>query len=55
MTARVHSGRVQEHPRRREANIIPGDNLLTEKPASSPIRAHRDHDYNEIKRIFDQY
>jgi L-asparaginase len=30
-TARTHGGRVQDTPRRREANIVPGDNLVPEK------------------------
>jgi L-asparaginase len=56
MTARVHGGRVQDTPRRREANIVPADNLLPEKARILlQLALTKTTDYNELKRIFDEY
>lgn len=56
MTARVRSGRVQDTPRRREANIVPGDNLVPEKARILlQLALTKTTDLTEVKRIFDEY
>lgn len=56
MTARVHSGRVQDTIRRREAKIVPGDDLMPEKARILlQLTLTKTTDLAEVKRIFDQY
>lgn len=56
MTARVHGGRVQDTPRRREAKIVPGDDLMPEKARILlQLALTKTTDLGEIKRIFDEY
>lgn len=56
MTARVHGGRVQETIRRKEAKIVPGDNLMPEKARILlQLALTKTTDLAEIKRIFDEY
>jgi len=56
MTARTQGGRVQDTPRRREANIVPGDNLLPEKARILlQLALTKTTQLPEIKRIFDEY
>jgi L-asparaginase type II len=56
MTARVRSGRVQDTPRRREAMIVPGDNLLPEKARILlELALTKTTDLAEITRIFNEY
>jgi len=56
MTARTQGGRVQDTPRRREAKMVPGDNLLPEKARILlQLALTRTTDLAEIKRIFDEY
>lgn len=55
-TARTQGGRVQDTPRRREANIVPGDNLVPEKARILlQLALTKTSDLAEIKRIFDEY
>jgi L-asparaginase/Glu-tRNA(Gln) amidotransferase subunit D len=55
-TARTHGGRVQDTPRRKEANIIPGDNLVPEKAKILlQLALTRTRDLAEITRIFNEY
>jgi L-asparaginase len=55
-TARTHGGRVQDTPRRREAKIIPGDNLKPEKARILlQLALTKTSDLNEITRIFNEY
>jgi L-asparaginase len=55
-TARTHGGRVQDTPRRREAKIVPGDNLLPEKARILlQLALTKTTDLAEVKRIFDEY
>lgn len=55
-TARTNGGRVQDTIRRREANIVPGDNLVPEKARILlQLALTRTTDLTEIKRIFDEY
>lgn len=55
-TARTQGGRVQDTPRRREANIVPGDNLVPEKARILlQLALTQTNELAEIKRIFDQY
>lgn len=55
-TARTQGGRVQDTPRRREANIVPGDNLVPEKARILlQLALTKTADLAEIKRIFDEY
>jgi L-asparaginase len=55
-TARTRAGRVQDTPRRREAKIVPGDNLPPEKARILLMLAlTKTTDLAEIQRIFDQY
>lgn len=56
MTARTQGGRVQDTPRRREAGIVPGDNLLPEKARILlQLALTRSKDRAEIERIFQEY
>jgi L-asparaginase type II len=56
MTTRTRGGRVQDTPRRREANIVPGDNLQPEKARILlELALTKTTDVAEIKRIFDEY
>jgi L-asparaginase len=55
-TARTHGGRVQDTPRRREANIIPGDNLLPEKAKLLlQLALTKTSELKEITRVFNEY
>jgi L-asparaginase len=55
-TARTQGGRVQDTPRRREANIIPGDNLPAEKARLLlQLALTKTTDIAEITRIFNEY
>ncbi|WP_340648331.1 asparaginase [Pseudoxanthomonas winnipegensis] len=55
-TARTRGGRVQDTPRRREADIVPGDNLTPEKARILlQLALSKTRDTAEIKRIFDEY
>lgn len=55
-TARTHGGRVQDTPRRREARIVPGDNLVPEKARILlQLALTRGTDLAEITRIFNEY
>ncbi len=55
-TARTHGGRVQDTLRRREAKIVPGDNLPPEKARLLlQIALTKTTDLTDIQRIFDQY
>jgi L-asparaginase len=56
VTARTFGGRVQDTPRRREANIIPGDNLPPEKARLLlQLALTKTTDLGEITRVFDEY
>ncbi|BET66719.1 asparaginase AnsZ [Opitutales bacterium ASA1] len=56
MTARTHGGRVQDTPRRREAKIVPGDNLLPEKARILlQLALTKTTDVAEVTRIFAEY
>lgn len=56
MTARTRAGRVQDTPRRKEAQIIPGDNLLPEKARILlQLALTKTTDIAEITRIFNEY
>ncbi len=56
MTTRTRSGRVQDTPRRKEALIVPGDNLLPEKARILlQLALTKTTDLKEITRIFDEY
>ena len=55
-TARTHGGRVQETPRRSEANIVPGDNLPPEKAKLLlQLALTKTTALPEIQRIFNEY
>jgi L-asparaginase/Glu-tRNA(Gln) amidotransferase subunit D len=55
-TARTRGGRVQDTPRRREAKIIPGDNLQPEKARLLlQLALTKTSDLKEIARVFDEY
>jgi L-asparaginase len=55
-TARTHGGRVQDTIRRREAKIVPGDNLPPEKARLLlQVALTKTSDIAEIQRIFDEY
>jgi L-asparaginase len=55
-TARTNGGRVQDTIRRRESNIVPGDNLVPEKARILlQLALTKTTDLKEIKRIFDEY
>ena len=56
MTTRTRSGRVQDTPRRKEAGIVPGDNLIPEKArVLLQLALTKTSDIKEITRIFDEY
>jgi L-asparaginase type II len=55
-TARTFGGRVQDTPRRRESNIIPGDNLPPEKARLLlQLALTKTNDLGEITRVFNEY
>lgn len=55
-TARTHGGRVQDTLRRRDRNIIPGDNLVPEKARILlQLALTESNDIDEITRIFNEY
>ncbi len=55
-TARTHGGRVQDTPRRREAKIVPGDNLMPEKARILlQLALTKSSDMKEVTRIFNEY
>jgi L-asparaginase len=55
-TARTRGGRVQDTIRRREAQIVPGDNLPPEKARTLlQLALTKTSDLKEIQRIFDEY
>ncbi len=55
-TARTHGGRVQDTPRRREARIVPGDNLVPEKARILlQLALTKTNDVAEIQRMFNEY
>ena len=55
-TARTLGGRVQDTKRRREANIVPGDNMVPEKARILlQLALTKTKDLAEVKRIFDEY
>ena len=55
-TARTFGGRVQDTPRRREANIVPGDNLPPEKARLLlQLALTKTTDLGEITRVFNEY
>ncbi|HEY9010089.1 MAG TPA: asparaginase [Devosia sp.] len=55
-TARTRGGRVEETPRRTEANIIPGDNLPPEKARILlQLALTKTSELSELKRIFNEY
>lgn len=56
MTARTQGGRVQDTIRRREANIIPGDNLVPEKARILlQLALTKTTELTEITRVFAEY
>jgi len=56
VTARTFGGRVQDTPRRREANIVPGDNLPPEKARLLlQLALTKTTDLKEITRMFAEY
>lgn len=55
-TARTEGGRVQTTPRRREAKIVPGDNLVPEKARILlQLALSKTQDLADVQRIFDEY
>ena len=55
-TARTHGGRVQDTPRRREAKVVPGDNLMPEKARILlQLALTKTSDMKEVARIFNEY
>jgi L-asparaginase len=55
-TARTLGGRMQDTKRRREANIVPGDNLVPEKARILlQLALTKTKDVAEVTRIFDEY
>lgn len=55
-TARTLGGRVQDTKRRREANIVPGDNLVPEKARILlQLALAKSSDLAEVTRIFNEY
>ncbi len=55
-TTRTRSGRVQDTPRRREAKIIPGDDLQPEKARILlQLALAKSSKPDEIQRIFNEY
>ncbi|QHN02566.1 asparaginase [Granulicella sp. WH15] len=56
ITARVHGGRVQETPRRTEAQLVNGDNLPPEKARLLlQLALTKTNDWREVKKYFDEY
>ena len=56
MTTRTRGGRVQDTPSRREAHIVPGDNLQPEKARLLlQLALTKTTDIAQIQRIFDEY
>jgi L-asparaginase len=56
MTARTYGGRVQDTPRRREAKIVPGDNLHPEKARILlQLALTKTTELAEVQRIFNEY
>ncbi len=56
MTARTHGGRVQDTIRRKEANIIPGDNFMPEKARILlQLALTKSNSIDEVTRIFNEY
>lgn len=56
MTARTDGGRVQDTPRRREALIVPGDNLKPEKARILlQLALTQSSDLANVTRIFNEY
>lgn len=56
MTARTQGGRVQDTPRRRESNIVAGDNFLPEKARILlQLALTKTTDLAEVARIFNEY
>lgn len=55
-TARTHGGRVQDTKRRREAKVVPGDNLLPEKARILlQLALTKSNDIEDVTRIFNEY
>lgn len=55
-TARTLGGRVQDTKRRREARIVPGDNLIPEKARILlQLALTKTSDLEEVTRIFNEY
>jgi L-asparaginase len=55
-TARTRGGRVQDTPRRRDAKIVPGDNLQPEKARMLlQLALTKTSDLKEVARIFNEY
>lgn len=55
-TTRTRSGRVQDTPRRREASIIPGDNLQPEKARMLlQLALAKGADLEGVRRVFNEY
>jgi L-asparaginase len=55
-TARTHGGRVQDTKRRKEAKIVPGDNLMPEKARILlQLALTKSSNLDEVTRIFDEY
>jgi L-asparaginase/Glu-tRNA(Gln) amidotransferase subunit D len=56
MTTRTRGGRVQDTPNRRDAHIVPGDNLQPEKARLLlQLALTKTTDIAQIQRIFDEY
>jgi L-asparaginase len=56
MTTRTRGGRVQDTPKRREAKIVPGDNLQPEKARLLlQLALTKTADIAQIQKIFDEY
>ena len=56
VTARTFGGRVQDTPRRREANFVPGDNLPPEKARLLlQLALTKTSELSEITRVFNEY
>jgi L-asparaginase len=56
MTTRTRGGRVQDTPNRREAKIVPGDNLQPEKARLLlQLALTKTTDSAQIQKIFDEY
>jgi L-asparaginase len=56
MTTRTRGGRVQDTPNRREAKIVPGDNLQPEKARLLlQLALTKTTDIAQVQKIFDEY